>query len=498
MRSGRDRAAASVRRGIAVLGTRTGRHRTRTRTRRSTGPKKNRRRSDRTSPESQSESGVSAGETLGPASPAAALVGCVIAMIVVGLNAHFAVIFASTPASNAPVGGAVVGAATLALAVGVRVPQRVAVWLFAHVYCRVVAHAGPIDPPDGAMDPVEPDRTLYWTVLSMIALAAGVLTAVLPLSIRLTTVFYEWMLAHFLWPVGPLALLQATVVLFTGLAPLMVLGVAVSCVHHLSCPHGGWETRATAWLLIGAGCGASIAAIVLRSVAQTDLLLIAAALPALVLSVLAALWHPQRDRATSERSDSAVIPLPTSSERRPRLVRTGLVAAGGSGACVMSVWLAHCESAFGGSTSLPVWLLLAMGAGGLAGCWHSRTASRSIGGFGLASVVAGLAVGLGAVALGGGMLAGALASGIVACAGMAAIGVATTYGRQALLRRVASRSSTGAIVLTRTLICIALTAWVISPVSLLLAGPVKTLMIPAFALVTLGAWLMFREPIGNG
>ena len=71
---------------------------------------------------------------------------------------------------------------------------------------------------------------------------------------------------------------------------------------------------------------------------------------------------------------------------------------------------------------------------------------------------------------------------------------AVGYGRQTLLRRVASRPAAGATILGNKLFCCALTVWVGVPAALTLVGTEATLIVVAVSLVALGGALIIHEP----
>ena len=352
-------------------------------------------RSDSTCAES---AGTSAGE-LGPAACSSVLLGASTAMVAAGLALRFQRVFGEGQLSVGADPRAVVGAILLTLAVGVRFPQRIALWICALAWRRFISKGTASEIADVYLSQTKADRPLYWMVLSMIALTAGVLIALLPLILRATGAAYEWMHLHFLWSIGTLALLQGAVVLLSGLLPLTVLGVAVSCVHHLSCPYGRWETRATGWLLVGAGAGAWLFSWIAPVGGRADMMLIVAALPALIVSLVAATCTASRADDPQRATDSLPAPLPSCSDRWPTLLRASIVAVGGGGACAVAVWTGYFDEVRGDTFAGVAAMLLAMGVGVLAGCRTKRPGFRSIGGFGVACTLAGVAVLLGVVSL---------------------------------------------------------------------------------------------------
>ena len=140
-------------------------------------------------------------------------------------------------------------------------------------------------------------------------------------------------------------------------------------------------------------------------------------------------------------------------------------------------------------------MLFAAGIGALIGCARPHTASQSIGGFGMACLAAALVVTLPAIAIAGAASQPGLLWILTACAAMSTVGGATTYGRKALLHRVASRSSTGATMLARTFVYVGMTVWILAPTALRLTGKPTTLLMPALLLTVLGIALRTRDPM---
>ena len=81
-----------------------------------------------------------------------------------------------------------------------------------------------------------------------------------------------------------------------------------------------------------------------------------------------------------------------------------------------------------------------------------------------------------------------------ACLSMAVIGFAIAYGHQALLGRVASRSSVGATTLAHILATSAIILWVGAPLLVMLLGASTTLTALALGLLALGGTLVIHEP----
>ena len=393
----------------------------------------------------------------------------------------------------------------IALSIGVRLPQRIAVWVCANTWRRVVSReeAAPIS--EILLGDVRTDRYLYWTVLSVVALGTGVLVATLPLNLRLASAVYAWLHAHFVWPAGPLALLQATIIFASVFLPLAMLGIAVSCSHHLSCRYSRWETSATAWLIIGAGMGSFAFALLRHATTRADLLLIAGALPSLLLSLVAALSCSHREPQSDDHDESVHPPAPISGLQRPRIVRIGIVGAASTAACLIAVSLPLATDwMVDRATSLTL-LLLATGLGALAGCGRAdrtglpgRSSSPSIGVFGITCLGAGVLTACSTICSGlSSLMPGPLMVG-AALAGASASGLAMAYGRRALIQRVASRSDSGAMILARSLVYAGLTVWIFTPTAERLAGPQAPPLVLALVLLVVGGMLATRQAGSTG
>lgn len=428
-----------------------------------------------------------------PAALVAVMLGIATAMVVVGLSERFQVVFAETGGPPS----VVVGAALFALAVGVRVPHRFAVSVCTAAWRRFVRKGKTSELAGALIHHDAPDRTLYWLVLAVIALVAGVAIALLPLSVSTVSAFYEWMIAHFLWSKAPLALLQTLTAFAAGVIPLAVLGLSISCVHHLCCRFAQWEVDAAAWVLFGAAVGALLAMRAIGSMIAADPLLIAASLPSLLVSIAAAFLGSSGDQSILRPVEPPPAPLPLWSDRWPTLLRASIVAVGGGSACAAYVWIDHLAQNSDHRGMVPASLLIALAIGLLGGARMNRPGRRTIGGFGAACNVAGVVVAIGAVACSSSSGRAGATVYILACAALVGIGFATAYGRQTLLMRVASRSSAGAIELGRLLVCAGLTVLIGAPLAVHFFGPTATLIMFAVSLVALGGTLVIHDPVGS-
>ena len=144
----------------------------------------------------------------------------------------------------------VVVAALLALAVGVKVPQRFAMWVSLSAWRKFLSRGQSSDLPNGLPNAAPADRASYWMLLAVVALAAGAGTALTPLTARMSLAGYEWLQDRFVWSMLPLVVLHGLVVLGAGLIPWAALGLAVSLTHRSVLPAGdvgGPERAAWFW-----------------------------------------------------------------------------------------------------------------------------------------------------------------------------------------------------------------------------------------------------------
>jgi len=408
-------------------------------------------------------------------------------MVVAGLTTQLVSLFGGLAREY------VLAGAFLALAVGVRVPQRVTMWVCARAWERLVARNRPTSVPDILIARGPADRPLYWIVLSVIALVAGVATALLPIGFTVMSGLYAWLHRHFVWSAVPLDMLHVLLAFLVGLVPLAVLGLALSCAHHMSCRYGRWDIRATGWYLLGAGAGAYLFGALAMIGLTPKVLLVASSLPALTVAVLSAGLISKRQASRAASPDQAP-PLPLSSDRWPTVLRASIVAVGG-GAAVATV-MSHRMMAAARAVTLPhgdtinPLALAAIGVGVLLGCRPKPAGTRTIGGFGISCVLCGAVVVVVSLALLHPLMLGAFGTMLADCFLLGIFGFTTAYGRQMLLARVASRSSEGSKMMARLLLCVAVTVGVAIPFVTILVGDSNTLVVLATSLLALGAGLI--------
>ncbi len=428
-----------------------------------------------------------------PIAMVSGLFGASTAMVIAGLYAQLNTVFGGLAREH------ILAGAFLALAVGVRVPQRLTMWSCAFVWERLVARNRRAKVSDILVARGSTDRPLYWIVLSGIALLAGVTMALLPQSIVLASACYDWLHVHFVWSAVPLNMLHVALAFGLGFAPLVALGLALSCAHHMSCHYGRWDIRATGWHLLGASVGAGFYAACVRLGVPAGPLLVASSIPVLLVAVLAAGFF-SKCRENRPFSDAGIDTLPMRSDRWPTLLRASIVAVGGGAAVctVISCQLivaAHARDATSHAAVVPL-ALMALGVGVLLGCRVKPPGTRTLYGFGLCTLVCGTCVVVASLMLAQQPLFGLWFTMVAAGVMLVVLGYTTGYGRQLLMASVASRSSEGSKMTARLLICVALAIGILVPVVCVLALQFELLVITAMLLVAMGGWLMARDPSG--
>ncbi len=419
------------------------------------------------------------------------LVGVSIAMLSVGLYTQYASIFRGTDDAARTV----LGVALIALAAGIRLPQRFTMWLCAKAWHQFVKRGVPSAHAEIFINPTNADRPLYWTVLAAVTLISGLVAIMLPWVLGQSLVLHRFLLAHFVWSDPMIVVLLAGITSISVIIPFSILGIGVSFVHRLSCPFGRWDTRATAWLLLGSGIGTAVALSLRSAIPQHHIILVAGALPTLlaaVISVMASTKEP----ATPTSDPVPTSRLPLTSDRRPRLLRAAIVGVAGVGVCTMSI-ISTGSYIFSTGWMIAL-LLIVMGLGVLAGCALRPIDKRTIGGFGTVCIGAGVVVGICAIM----WLLGWLSQNIYTlawlCVCLTAIGFAEAYGRQTLLHRVAVRTSTGATILARITVFSAVIICVVAPLMVQILSQSTVISVLAICLLSIGTAMVFYEQSFNG
>jgi len=412
-------------------------------------------------------------------------------MVIVGLSAALGALFGDTPRAR----GAVLAGCLFALAMGLRLPHSVALWIGAAVWHRLSSVGGSarirVDPAPGQ----SPDQALQYIVLAVMELLAGVSAALLPALSETVSAAYAWLHLHFVWSSLPRAALHVLLACLASIVPLAPLGLAVACAHRLKGPYGRWDPTTAGWVLIGASAGALAGTWIVVDCGRPALALVSASLPALMVSLLsAASSSPAACKPKPQRRDTSDA-LPSWSDRRPRLLRAAIVVAGVSGVGCTAIWAGRWSgAAWGNGTGCVAGLLFASGVGFVFGCSRNLAGVRSIGGFGVACALAGailVAVMVWVSRLSPVAVWSPLAPAMIS---LCAVGAALGYGLRVLLDRVAQRTTAGLMIWSRIIAWGALVTVVGAPLSIRYLGSTSSFALVALGLLALGAMLIVREP----
>ena len=420
----------------------------------------------------------------------ALLLGVVVSMTIVGVSARFAASFEAWPAARGAVCAGVLGA----LALGLRVPQQFAAWVCAMAWQRFLRRGQGGMTPSAFVGAWGTDHPLRWVVLAVVALVVGVTTALLPVILAVAVAGYGWFARNFVWTPAPEAILQASIVFCAALLPAGMLGLALGMTHRLAGARAQWSGAASGWSVMGAGLGLAGGVQLETWFHQPNLTLMAAALPALAVSLICILSEAAgRTRAVDEVLPEVVTP-PAARDRWPALLGAGIVVVALGGALAATVWHYVLQVQAAEATGVAAVLLLGLGLGAVLGSQPRPAETCSIGGFGLLSAGAGLAVGA-AAALG--QYLGRDSLGVtLACmfAGLLLVGATAARGQQVALCRVANRVALGTRTLGRVTVAGALAVWLIGPLCAHVLGVSGASALVALSLLALGGILIVHEP----
>ncbi len=415
----------------------------------------------------------------------AALLGVAVAMAYSGLLRRFDAIELESIPSRVDVGAG----ALIALAIGVRLPHRLATWLYALTWRRLAGRSTAPGPTNPTVTRYATDSPLRWLVMSATALAAGIATALTPLVVTIVSESNAWMASHFFWLPVPMAILRLATALAAAALPFMLLGLAVACAHHLLCKLGQWDTKATAWVLLGTATGIALCHLPGIRTANANVLLAAAALPSLIAALGCAFLGTSLEQRTA---DAGVTLPPAWSDRWPTLLRGAIVMIAAGTALIACVAVTTMPRKDGGAFA--ALSLLALGGGMAFGSRAKRNGLRSIGGFGVACAGTGSLLAATSLTLGGHIGGPGPSAMLLVWLSIAAGGCAVAYGHQTLLHRVGNRSAVGGTTLMRMLIAAAVVVWLAAP---LLCGVLNTPAIAALAalgFLAIGGLLIIHEP----
>lgn len=384
----------------------------------------------------------------------------------------------------------VLAAALLVLALGVCMPQQIALWVGTLAWSKVARLQ---DSGDPALPASTSDRSLHWVVVAMLALMSGVAMLLLPIISAWGVGARAWLDEAFLWPAPTNLMLDATIALCICLATMFPLGVMLCALHHLSCPLGQWNAQALVWFLGGAGVLLVTTLAANLEAASPNLLLVGGALPILSLPLMI-VGVGRTDSGPTPPTAVAPIAAPTERDRWPRLLRSSIVAVGGGGACVAYVW----SERLGAAAFSTLWVVavapLALAAGMWVATMWEQAALRSVAGFGMGAAMAGVVTAMTTAFSSPTSLSTTTQAVAPAIVAIFAIGLAVGHGRALLWARVANRAAAGAAELTRFLLCIAGTVAITAPLVVRLFGHRATLQMVALSLVALGGTLVIHDP----
>ena len=417
-----------------------------------------------------------------------ALIGMAAAMTAHGFSAGLSDAFGGGSASR----GAAIAGALLGLAAGIRLPQGMAVWACRASGAHLASRGRRLGLWTALMDPSGADRNLHRVVLAVVALAAGIMTAMSPVAVGLVSTVYDSLRVNFLWAPPVLVALHLLLAFLASAAPMATLGLALACTHHVSCPHGQWNERATSHALLGAGLGVVAAGLLSRTTAPPEMTLCVASLPSFLACVVAAIVRPSLQFRTLQPDRSPR--LPYWHDRWSTLLRAVAVASGVASVGVLLI----CHSPLSKYEVVPGVVvggaLAALGGGMLATTRLPHLHRQGVGGFGVACAMAGLVIMPGAVTFTQWSAPRLLGASLFSLLSMPFLGFAIARGVRALLDRVADRSGTGAKILARTVGLAAIAVWVAVPAAIKAHGAAVSLAMIALSLVALGGTLIIHEP----
>ena len=446
--------------------------------------------------------GVRAGFTL--ADGVAMLVGMGLCWSASGFAQQFYRVLDPTPTTWRLVWGAVFGA----LSAGPALPTALAVWVGAHVLGRRGdRHGSVLAPP--RVDDI--DLSLFWTVLAGLALVTGLLLAATPVLILLAQRAYARLLDTFVWIPASLTALEAAMVFACAVIPFLPAGWVLSCLHGLADPSVRWSVRPLAGVSVGTAVSGLVLATGPGGRLPASVLMVAGAIPFLVVSILAVRRSHAHD-VDQELPTAEEPPSPAEKDLWPAVIRASVVcmtAAGAASAC----WWGRAFDVLGGPNGLRTLevvsvALLAFGVGVWCASGWGRSRTVSVGGVG--TIVAGagltLAAALGLVGLFP-RYAAVDADGnhlfwltVMVFLGVPSLitGYAITRGYDTVLCRVGSRPAVGASMLSASLAAVAVTTlFVVGPVVAAI-GTYAAIAAAALVLVAVGGVLIIHEPSYTG
>ena len=186
--------------------------------------------------------------SISPVSGVSLALGVSLTLLIVGVGAWYEALAVRERLAVAPFGQAIVtGAALMLVAAGLRLPRSAALRVQRALWRRIARGATVIE-----LRPSEPRAGAFHLLLvAGVCLIAGLCMAVGPVWLRLCDAIMRQMLDRFLWSAGPLAVLQAVLLLLAAGMPLVLLGTAAACTHRVSRLRKGWDFHQSGWMLTG-------------------------------------------------------------------------------------------------------------------------------------------------------------------------------------------------------------------------------------------------------
>jgi hypothetical protein len=421
-----------------------------------------------------------------PASLSGTLIGVAVGLIVTGLCA----VMSSGVADRS---GAVVCGCLVALAIGVRLPQELAVRI-SRVRPRKRRRGRRAITNGGEWSSIdEGDRAFQWMVMSVVALVAGLVTSGLLGYLRIGFWARGVLESRFLWSESGQSVLAVILALGVSAGPLAMLGLSLSCAHRVGGDRARWNPFVSAWFTVGVAVGVLMARVAIDGLSRPGLSLMAAPIPVLLVALSAVrLGSSSAIRGRRRWRESGALPLIR--DHWPTLVRGTCVAAGGCVAWMIVSWWAV-AGGHGSSSGFYIPAALAsVGLGFFLGTVHRWGAVRSLGGFGVACAAAGLLGGCAMSVALPGEPSRAGPAWFFPLVGVGAGGYATAYGLMVIFNRVAGRSQVGVRVLWRILLVAALIAAFGAPACRLWIGAAGSLALGPIALVAVGGIVILHEP----
>ncbi len=331
-------------------------------------------------------------------------------------------------------------AALVALALGLIMPHRFAVWICAPAWRRFVSRGQPSAISMAMLSPALLPRSLLWLILAVLCLLGGLAVVLLPQQIWFARLLHTVIDDHFVLSRPILPLQHFSFGLVACIIPLGLLGMAHSCNLRLGGDEPPWKTRSMSWALVGVGGGLLFVSPSAARPASTYVPAMLAALPILFVSILSgALSSPGPGELEGE-AEPCFSRLPTESDEHPVVIRACTTVVGIAAACLVTlVALRDGDGGYAHWTTASGIAGLGLGWFAAQRTWIKGVASIKV--LGPATAFAGVLTGSMAFVLGGPARAHSLVELTVILATLSVVGFALGCGFEVLLHRVAGFGS---------------------------------------------------------